>query len=511
MMMTEMTLLSQLRQVGPAAGKTFIEMPDALRVTYGEFDAISARIAHAVQAAGVQKGDRVAAQVDKSAEALCLYVACLRAGAVYLPLNTAYTQSELAYFVTDAEPRLIVCRTEAEASLSVIASNAGARLMTLGTGGDGSLMQSAANQPDLFSDVPVAEDDLAAILYTSGTTGRSKGAMLTHRNLASNAVTLRDFWRFSSDDVLLHALPIYHVHGLFVAVNVALLAGASLLFLPKFDADEVVRMLPRATSMMGVPTFYTRLLAHPGFTRELVRHMRVFISGSAPLLAATHQEFEARTDHRIIERYGMTETNMNASNPYDGPRLAGTVGVPLPGVEIRITDPESGAGLPQGEVGMIEVRGPNVFSGYWRMPDKTAQEFRPDGFFITGDLGVFDDNGYLRIVGRGKDLIISGGFNVYPKEIEIEIDAIEGVRESAVVGVPHSDFGEAVTAVIVPEPGARLSQEQILRELSGRLAKFKLPKRIFFVDDLPRNSMGKVLKNELRDRCANECAADCSA
>jgi malonyl-CoA/methylmalonyl-CoA synthetase len=324
--------------------------------------------------------------------------------------------------------------------------------------------------------------------------------MMTHRNLMSNAQTLVDFWRFTTDDVLLHALPIYHTHGLFVATNVVLAARASMLFLPKFDADEMIRLLPRASVMMGVPTFYTRLLEHPDFTRERVAHMRLFISGSAPLLASTHDEFAARTGHSILERYGMTETGMNTSNPYDGDRIAGTVGFPLPGVELRVADPETGRLLGLGEVGMIEVKGPNVFKGYWRMPEKTAAEFRQDGFFITGDVGKLDERGYVHIIGRGKDLIITGGFNVYPKEIELAIDAIEGVQESAVIGVPHPDFGEGVTAVVVPEPGAALTEEKIMANVRDTLAKFKQPKRVLFVNELPRNTMGKVQKNVLREQ-----------
>jgi malonyl-CoA/methylmalonyl-CoA synthetase len=473
-------------------------------MTYGDLEALSGRLAHALRALGVQPGDRVAVQTEKSPEAVALYFACVRAGAVYLPLNTAYTLAELEYFIGDAEPRLVVCRPQGREDL---ARTARARVPdvqveTLDEAGQGSLMTRAGDLPaTAFSDHPAGPDELAAILYTSGTTGRSKGAMLTQRNLASNAATLRDSWRFTAEDVLLHALPIYHTHGLFVALNTTLLAGSSMLFLSRFDADEVVRLLPRATTMMGVPTFYTRLLEHPGFTRELARHMRLFVSGSAPLLASTHQEFQERTGHAILERYGMTETCMNTSNPYDGPRLAGTVGLPLPGVEIRVADTE-GRELPRGEVGMIEIRGPNVFQGYWRMPDKTAEEIRPDGFFISGDLGQYGDDGYLRIVGRGKDLIITGGFNVYPKEIEIELDSLQGVRESAVIGVPHPDFGEGVTAVVVPEPGAKLGEADVQRALADRLARFKLPKRVFFVDTLPRNTMGKVQKKLLREQYA---------
>jgi malonyl-CoA/methylmalonyl-CoA synthetase len=496
--MTE-TLLPLFRTPVGGADRIFLDAPNVRTYTYGEFFALAGRLAHALRSRGVKPGDRVAVQIEKSPEALALYVACVRTGAVYLPLNTAYTAAEVKYFVGDAEPRLVVCRPSDRPQVEPIASEVGGTTETMGIAGDGSLSELAADQPDEFDDYPSGPDDLAAILYTSGTTGRSKGAMMTHRNLASNAATLKAYWRFTADDVLLHALPIYHTHGLFVATNVILGAGASMLFLPKFDADEVMRLLPRATTMMGVPTFYTRLLDHPALTRAYVEHMRLFISGSAPLLAETHREWEIRTGHAILERYGMTETGMNSSNPVDGRRIAGTVGFPLPDVQIRIADPESGRALQAEEVGMIEVRGPNVFSGYWRMPEKTASEFRADGFFITGDLGEFDRDGYLRIVGRAKDLIISGGFNVYPKEIELAIDELEGVRESAVIGLPHPDFGEGVTAVVVPEAGATLTEEQVLRTVQSKLAKFKQPKRVFFIDDLPRNTMGKVQKNLLRD------------
>jgi malonyl-CoA/methylmalonyl-CoA synthetase len=480
--------------------RPLLEIPDGKIYTRADFFALSARLAHALKALGVEPGDRVAVQVEKSPEALALYVASVRAGAIYLPLNTAYTGAEVGYFVGDAEPRVLVCRPSSLEAIRPIAAGTGARAETLGSASDGSLIELANGRPDRFEDHPAAPDDLAAILYTSGTTGRSKGAMMTHRNLASNAATLTDCWRFVADDVLLHALPIYHTHGLFVATNVVLSAGASMLFLPRFDAEQVIRLLPRATVMMGVPTFYTRLLEHPGFTREQVAHMRLFISGSAPLLASTHEEFRARTGHAILERYGMTETGMNTSAPYDGERIAGTVGFPLPGVEVRVTDPENGTELATDEIGMIEVHGPNVFQGYWRMPEKTAQEFRPDGFFITGDLGKFDGRGYLHIVGRGKDLIITGGYNVYPKEVELAIDALPGVQESAVIGVAHPDFGEAVTAVVVPQPGADLSEERILAGLGDQLARFKQPKRVLVVDSLPRNAMGKVQKNLLCDQ-----------
>jgi malonyl-CoA/methylmalonyl-CoA synthetase len=369
----------------------------------------------------------------------------------------------------------------------------------LGVREDGSLLEAARAAPEIFKDVARGPHDLAAILYTSGTTGRSKGAMLSHDNLASNALTLADYWRFRQDDVLIHALPIYHTHGLFVAMNTMLLAGGSMFFLPKLDPDLMLQLMSRgATAMMGVPTFYTRLLQHPGLTREATKNMRLFVSGSAPLLAETHREWTQRTGHAILERYGMTETNMNTSNPYEGDRVPGAVGFPLPGISVRITHPESAAVLPQGEIGMIEVKGPNVFKGYWNMPEKTAAEFRSDGFFITGDLGKIDSRGYVSIVGRDKDLVITGGFNVYPIEVETEIDALPGVIESAVVGVPHPDFGEGVTALIVARKGAEIGERQVIAALEARLAKFKLPKRVFFVDELPRNAMGKVQKAAIR-------------
>jgi malonyl-CoA/methylmalonyl-CoA synthetase len=373
-------------------------------------------------------------------------------------------------------------------------------VLTLGERGDGSLWDRVRAATAGGVDVPRSKDDLAAFLYTSGTTGRSKGAMLSHGNLASNAEALRDTWQFTAADRLLHALPIFHTHGLFVATNITLMAGGSMLFLPRFDLGEMMRLLPRATTMMGVPTFYTRLLSRPDFNRELVAHMRLFVSGSAPLSAETHKEFKERTGHAILERYGMTETNMNTSNPYQGDRIPGSVGKPLPGVELRIADPETGAVLPQGEIGMIEIRGPNVFKGYWRMPEKTKAEFRDDGFFISGDLGFVDGRGYVYISGRGKDLIISGGFNVYPAEVEGAIEALPCVAECAVIGVPHADFGEGVVAVVIPKPGASLDEKEMLRILGTELAKYKLPKRIILAESLPRNAMGKVQKNELRER-----------
>ncbi|HEX2509872.1 MAG TPA: malonyl-CoA synthase [Microvirga sp.] len=481
--------------------KTAIETGDGRALTYADLVALSGRLAHALVSLGVRTGDRIAVQVDKSVPALVLYLAALRAGAVFLPLNTAYTPAEIEYFLSDAEPALFVCDPAKREVLEPVATRAGARTATLDASGRGTLMDEADRVAGEFATIARAGDDLAAILYTSGTTGRSKGAMLTHDNLVSNAITLRDHWRFTADDVLIHALPIYHTHGLFVATNCVLFAGASMIFLPRFDPDAVFAALAGATSLMGVPTFYTRLLQDPRLTREAVAHMRLFVSGSAPLLAETHREWKARTGHAILERYGMTETNMNTSNPYDGERVPGTVGFPLPGVSLRVADPETGRVLPQGEIGVIEVKGPNVFKGYWRMPEKTAAEFRADGFFITGDLGMIDEHGYVHIVGRGKDLIITGGFNVYPKEVETEIDSLPGIVESAVIGVPHADFGEGVTAVVVARKGAAeaVSEAGILNALSGRLAKFKQPKRVLLVDDLPRNTMGKVQKNVLRE------------
>ncbi|MBR1276178.1 malonyl-CoA synthase [Bradyrhizobium sp. AUGA SZCCT0283] len=477
-----------------------IEKDGGATLTYADLAATSARFAGFLAKIGVGPGHRVAAKVEKSVEAVALYLATLRSGAVYLPLNTAYTPTETEYFIRDAQPTLIVCDPREEADLRVITAKAGGRVETLSEQGKGSLVDAAASLPAGFDTVPRAKDDLAAILYTSGTTGRSKGAMLTHGNLVSNALTLVEQWRFSHQDVLIHALPIYHIHGLFVAGNVTFAARSRILFMQKFDADRILAAMERATVLMGVPTFYVRLLQSTNLSERTTANMRLFVAGSAPLLAETHRAWKEKTGHEILERYGMTETGMIASNPYEGPRIPGSVGRPLPAVEVRITDPESGATLPTDEVGMIEVKGPNVFAGYWNMPEKTAAEFRADGFFITGDLGKLDGRGYLHIVGRGKDLIITGGFNVYPKELETEIDAIPGVSESAVVGVPHADFGEGVTAAVVRTPGSSVDERAILNALSGRLAKFKQPKRIIFVDTLPRNAMGKVQKALLRER-----------
>jgi len=476
-----------------------IETLDGGHISYGDLIARTGQIANVLVERGVKVGDRVAVQVEKSVTNIALYLATVRAGAVYLPLNTAYTLNELDYFITDAEPSLVVCDPSKAEGLAAIAGKVKARVETLGADGKGSLTDAADKAKSEFTTVPRANEDLAAILYTSGTTGRSKGAMLSHDNLASNSLTLVDYWRFTDKDVLIHALPIYHTHGLFVATNVTLFAQASMIFLPKYDPDLIIKLMARATVLMGVPTFYTRLLQNPALSRETAEHMRLFVSGSAPLLADTHREWSARTGHAVLERYGMTETNMNTSNPYDGDRVPGAVGFPLPGVSLRVTDPDTGKELARETIGMIEVKGPNVFTGYWRMPEKTKAEFRVDGFFITGDLGKIDDKGYVHILGRGKDLVISGGFNVYPKEIESEIDAMPGVVESAVIGVPHADFGEGVTAVVVRQPGAAVDEASVLKGLDGRLAKFKMPKRVFVVVELPRNTMGKVQKNILRD------------
>jgi len=477
---------------------TFLRLAGGAEISHGEFLALAARFAGEIAALGLRPGDRLAAQIEKSPEALAVYAACVQAGVVFLPLNPAYTPPELGYFLENSAAKLFLCDPAKEPALAPVAKAAGAMLRTLSATGEGSFASAAAARPARFATAARDQNDLAALLYTSGTTGRAKGAMLSQGNLLSNASVLTDHWQFTAQDQLLHALPIFHTHGLFVATNVMLLAGGAMIFLPRFDPEAVIAWLPEATAMMGVPTFYTRLLEDARLTRDLTRHMRLFISGSAPLLAETHRQFEARTGHRILERYGMTETNMNTSNPYDGERRAGTVGPPLPGIELRISGPD-GEPLPRGEIGMIEVRGPNVFQGYWRMPEKTAEELSADGFFITGDLGLIDEQGYLQIVGRHKDVIISGGYNIYPKEIELLLDAAPGVGESAVIGVPHGDLGEVPVAVVTAAPGAALDIEAIGAALAAGLARFKRPRAILIKDSLPRNAMGKVQKNLLRE------------
>lgn len=487
--------------IGRHAGKsaTFLKRDAAPGLSFDDVLRLSARLAHVLTSHGLAPGDRVVVQAVKSAEMVALYAATIQAGGVFLPLNTAYTRDEVGYFVGDARPRVIVCDAKSHDALSGLAKEVGATLLTLNADGTGTLTEDLDARPASFDTVPRGPEDLAGLLYTSGTTGRSKGAMMTHDNLVSNARTLTEHWRITSDDVLIHALPIFHTHGLFVAMNTSFAAGAAVHFMPAFDLDAIIAALPDATMMMGVPTFYTRLLGDDRLTRDLTSNMRLFISGSAPLLAETHVAFTRRTGHHILERYGMTETNMITSNPYDGERRAGTVGQPLDGVEVRLTDTDTGDEVAQGEVGMIEVRGPNVFKGYWQMPDKTAAELRENGFFITGDLGQVSDDGYLSIVGRAKDLIITGGYNVYPKEIEDVLNDIEGVTESAVFGVPHADFGEAIIAAVVPDTGATLDPAVLAKVVNEKLARFKHPRRYEIVAELPRNTMGKVQKNILRD------------
>ena len=474
-----------------ASGRTY---------SYADLERETARLARFFTEHGIAPGERIAAQADKSPEALFLYLAALRAGLIYLPLNTAYQRGEMEYFLADAKPAVVVCRPQALALTQELAQAAGTRFMyTLDETGGGTLMDASRYTPAEFDTAVVGPDDLAVILYTSGTTGRSKGAMLTHGNIASNTLTLHAYWGFRPDDVLLHALPIFHVHGLLIAANLSLLSTGKMFFLKRFDVKQVVGYLPRATVFMGVPTYYTRLLAEPGFTRDVCRGVRLFISGSAPLLKETFEAFQQRTGHAILERYGMSETGMNTSNPLAGERVAGTVGPPLPGIALRVVGDDGGP-LPAESVGHIQVKGPNVFRGYWGMPEKTHEDFTADGYFKTGDVGKLDARGYLTIVGRSKDLVISGGYNVYPKEIETLIDEMPEVVESAVIGVPHPDFGEAVTAVIVAKPGAGLTETEVIQRLKGDIANYKVPKRVYFVDELPRNAMGKVQKNTLRER-----------
>ncbi len=470
--------------------------------TWNQMHRMAGRMARALLRLGAKPGDRITVQVEKSPETLALYLACLRGGFVFQPLNPAYTTAELEHFITDAEPAVIICDPDRKADLEPLAARIGARLSTLRGDWKGSFFMLQMVQPETFETVARGPDDPAAILYTSGTTGRPKGAVLTHGNLLSNARDLVSVWGFTTDDVLIHALPVHHAHGLFVACNVTMLAGASMIWLEKFDTDAVVKVMPEASVLMGVPTFYARLLEHRGLKRAAAG-MRLFISGSAPLSPALHTRFRERTGHAILERYGLTETGMNASNPLDGERRPGSVGPALPSTEIRITDRDGGTVLPTGETGMIEVRGPNVFSGYWRREKETEEAFRGDGWFITGDLGHLDADGYLHISGRARDLIITGGLNVYPAEMEAAVDGIPGVAESAVIGLPDSEWGEIVCAVVAPQPGSRLKEDAILSALRGRLARFKLPRRIVFVEALPRNAMGKVMKDELRRRFEN--------
>lgn len=488
--------------LAPAGVATGVPQP---AWTYRDLDDASARFAASLRRRGVEPGDRVLVQAPKSVEAVALYLGVLRCGGVYVPLNTAYTDREVAFFVGDASPRVVV-RGVADAASGEAASAPGRDAVSGeaasaagrdAVGIEPLWREAQSAEPDPAVE-PRGDDDLAAICYTSGTTGRSKGATITHGNLTSNALALHEIWGFEPGDVLLHALPIFHVHGLFVALHTAFLNASKVLFLPRFDAAEVRRLLPEATVLMGVPTFYSRLLAEPGFGRADCESIRLFVSGSAPLTEAVWGDFEARTGHRILERYGMTEAGMITSNPLHGERVAGTVGFPLPDVEVRAVG-EDGAELPAGDVGMLEIRGPNLFPGYWGLPEKTAEEMRPDGFFVTGDLASVDGEGRVTLVGRDKDLIIAGGFNVYPKEVEDRLDEVAGVRESAVIGAPHADLGEGVVAVLVAEE-APVADDRLRAALDAGLARFKHPRRFYWVDALPRNAMGKVQKNVLRDR-----------
>ena len=485
-----------------------LETHDGLYYSWSDLERATAMMANLLHGLGIPKGSRVAVQVEKSPEALFLYLATLKAGYVYLPLNTAYQAAEIEYFIQNAEPAVMVCSIKNFSWVSKIAFKSGTRhVFTLDDNRTGTLLDRAAVQSDRFKTVACGDDDLAAILYTSGTTGRSKGAMLTHKNLSSNALVLQKFWGWKKGDVLLHALPIFHVHGLFVAAHGALINGSKMIWLPRLDTSALIQNMPRSTVMMGVPTFYVRLLADKNFTKAVCRNMRLFVSGSAPLLTETFNTFKDLTGETILERYGMSETVMLVSNPYKGARVGGSVGLPLTGVKVRVVD-ENNKPCAVNEIGSIQVQGPNVFKGYWRMPEKTAEEFTADGWFKTGDVGRFGGvaNGakvpetYLCIVGRSKDLIISGGYNVYPKEIESFIDDMDGVDESAVIGVPHPDFGEAVMAIVVAKPGAKLDSKAMIDALKGQIANFKVPKRIEIVSDLPRNAMGKVQKNILRQQ-----------
>jgi len=497
-------LFSALRAAFPAQlDAVAIETDNGLSYSWRDLERATAMLANLLQSLNLPEGARVAVQVEKSVEAMMLYLATLRAGYVFLPLNTAYQSAEIEYFIGNAEPAVVVCSSKNFGWVSKLAFKAGTQhVYTLDDDRSGSLLERAAHCPDRHVPVERQTDDLAAILYTSGTTGRSKGAMLTHGNLLSNARVLKDYWGWKPGDVLIHALPIFHVHGLFVALHGALLNGSKMFWMAKFDPKRVLEKMPEATVFMGVPTLYVRLLAEPGLTREVVRNMRLFIAGSAPLLIETFVAWQQRTGHTILERYGMSETIMLTSNPYlatQGERRGGTVGFPLPGVSLRVCD-EAGRPLPVGEIGGIQVQGLNVFKGYWRMPEKTKEEFTEDGYFRTGDVGKLDERGYVSIVGRSKDLIISGGYNVYPAEIEGYINELPGVAESALVGVPHPDFGEVGVAVVVRKAGAAVDGEQIIAVLKSKLANFKIPKKCYVVDDLPRNTMGKVQKNLLRDQ-----------
>ena len=484
-----------------SADAIFMETLDGIEYSYCYLEHESARMARYLSGIGIKKGDRVAVQVEKSPSVIFLYLACLRAGFIYLPLNTAYTENELRYFVEDAEPAAVVCKTNALHFFEDLKNNVLQHVLTLEANDTGSLLTNSKDTPVKFDTVACDKNDIAVILYTSGTTGRPKGAMITHGNLAANGMALQQAWEWRRDDVLLHALPLFHIHGLFVACHCVLLGGSKMLFVPKFDSKTIIQLLPRATVLMGVPTFYTRMLDQheKDFNRDSCRNMRLFISGSAPLLEQTFNDFKKRTGHTILERYGMTETGMNTSNPINGERIAGTVGIPLPGVSARIVN-ENNQVVSGTDIGILQVKGANVFAGYWRMPEKMAEEFTHDGFFITGDMAKYNEQGYISIVGRNKDMVITGGYNVYPKEVELLLDELEGIKESAVIGLPHRDFGEAVTAVVVADDMNNLPEENLLiAVLKKQLAGYKTPKKIIFTEHLPRNTMGKVQKNILRE------------
>ena len=499
-------LYNLLRQRFPRdLSQTFLETETGISYSYRDLDEQTAIYAAFLTEKGLAKGDRLLAQVDKSPQALMLCLACIRAGLIFVPLNPAYRKAELRHMLLDSTPSAVICRPEALEDISTLLHELEnefphPRIATLDGRGNGTLAELSDETPPEFDTAPCAGSDVAALMYTSGTTGRPKGAMITHRNLAANIAALHDTWRWRPTDVLLHSLPVFHFHGLFIACLTALFGSTKILFLPKFDAAAVIELLPQATVFMGVPTYYTRLLEHPQFSKEVCRNMRLFISGSAPLLAQTFREFEKRTGFRVLERYGMTEAGVITSNPVDGERVAGMVGTPLPGVSLRVVG-ENGTALPPGEVGEVEIRGENVFTGYWGRAEENAACFTADGFFRTGDLGRWEPNGHLSIAGRQKDLVITGGLNVYPKEVELAMDQMDGVAESAVIGVPHPDFGEAVVAIVIPHAGfPQLTEASLLSQLKEVLANYKVPKRVFFTDDLPRNALGKVQKNVLREQ-----------
>ena len=476
----------------------FLYDDKGLNVTYRELDSETAKLANGLKELGLSEGDRVTVQVDKCIEMVYLYLACVRSNIIFHPLNPAYKEKELSYFLDDAKPSLFISNEETISSISDLSlEHSIDHLFVLNNDGSGNFSDISTSE-DNYITVACSDDDIAALLYSSGTTGKPKGIMLSHGNISSNAESLVKAWGFQESDCLLHALPIYHVHGLFVALGCVFMTGSKLKWLESFDADVVLKSIPECTVMMGVPTYYTRLLKRDLLDSKLTEGIRLFISGSAPLLEETFNEFNQRTNHQILERYGMTETNMNTSNPLKGDRKPGTVGLPLEDVKVRVVDEENNV-LSQGEIGNLQIKGPNVFKGYWEMPEKTKEDFSKDGFFNTGDKGLIDEGGYVSIIGRSKDMIISGGLNVYPKEIESLIDKIEGVLESAVIGLSDEDLGEKVVAVIVSEESKTLDEKKVISEIKDQLAGFKAPKEVKFIDQLPRNAMGKVQKNILRE------------